>query len=340
MSAEHLSPEKLEHTLLEAPEELLIIANPVSANAIRGKRLITELLQAHPGATVDVYPTSPHGREVNQQRLLDLLQERVNPNDPDSKNLWIVLATGDGTIRDVAEALQYADDAIRNLPVLPLAAGNGNDFTSMAHSLVGKYAPGTIMKRAHLQPIYPLRCTVQYDGQEPTQRVGLGYITFGATAHAAEKIDKNMPRSEDARTKNILYKLHHIAREKSLATRSILTTNMFEIEEGGKRRQIFDRIFANGNRMAKHFRLPGKLEHNTFHDIQISTGTFWATALNAGRLACGLLKGEEIEGGKEVAFTTRSRTMMQLDGEAFELEPDAHITVTTATHPLNIVRLV
>jgi diacylglycerol kinase family enzyme len=340
MSAEYVSHEKLEHMPLEPPDQLLIIANPASANAIRGKRLITDLLQAHPGATVDVYPTSPDGREVNQQRLLDLLQERTDPNDPDAKNLWIVLATGDGTIRDVAEALQYADDAIRNLPVLPLAAGNGNDFTSMAHSLVGKYAPGTIMKRAHLQPVYPLRCTVEYDSQEPERRIGLGYITFGATAHAAEKIDKNMSRGEDARSKNILHKLHHIAREKSLATRSILTTNMFEIEENGTRRQMFDRIFANGNRMAKHFRLPGKLEHNTFHDIQINTDTFWATALNAGKLACGLMKGEEIEGGKEVTFTTRSHTMMQLDGEAFELQPDARITVTTAEYPLNIVRLV
>lgn len=340
MSVEYASPEKLEHMPLEPPEELLIIANPASANAIRGKRLITDLLQAHPGATVDVYPTSPDGREANQQRLLDLLQERVNPNDPASKNLWIVLATGDGTIRDVAEALQHADDAIRNVPILPLAAGSGNDFTSMAHSLVGKYAPGTIMRRAHLQPIYPLRCTVEYDGQEPEQRIGLGYITFGATAHAAENIDKNVPRGEDNRPKNILHKLHHIAREKSVATRSILTTDMFEIEENGTRRQMFDRIFANGNRMAKHFRLPGKLEQNKFHDIQIDTDAFWATAANAGKLLCGLLKGEEIEGGKEVTFTTRSHTMMQLDGEAFELAPNAHITVTTAEHPLNIVRLV
>ena len=152
------------------------------------------------------------------------------------------MATGDGTIRDVAEALQHADDAIRNVPILPLAAGNGNDFTSMAHSLVGKYAPGTIMKRAHLQPIYPLRCVVEYEGEEPQERIGLGYITFGATAHAAEKIDKNMPRDEDDRPKTIFSKLHHIAREKSLATRSILGTGMFEIEENGRRRQMFDRI--------------------------------------------------------------------------------------------------
>lgn len=340
MSAEYASAEKLEHMPLDPPEELLIIANPASANAIRGKRLITDLLQAHPGATVDVYPTSPDGREVNQQRLLDLLQERVNPNNPDSKNLWIVLATGDGTIRDVAEALQHADDAIRSVPILPLAAGNGNDFTSMAHSLVGKYAPGTSMRRAHLQSIYPLCCTIEYDGQEPEQRIGLGYITFGATAHAAEKIDKNMPRGEENRPRNIFHKLHHIAREKSVATRSILTADMFEIEEDGTRRQMFDRIFANGNRMAKHFRLPGRLEHNTFHDIQIQTDAFWATALNAGKLLCGLLKGEEIEGGKEVAFTTLSPTMMQLDGESFDLEPQAYITITTAEHPLNIVRLV
>ena len=340
MSAEYVSPEKLEHMPLEPPDQLLIIANPVSANAIRGKRLITDLLQAHPEATVDVYPTSPDGREMNQQRLLDLLQERVNPNDPDAKNLWIVLATGDGTIRDVAEALQHADDAIRNVPILPLAAGNGNDFTSMAHSLVGKYAPGTIMKRAHLQPVYPLSCTVQYDGKESEQRIGLGYVTFGATARAAEKIDKNMPRDENDRPKNILYKLHRIAREKTLAARSVLNTPMFEIEEGGERRYMLDRIFANGNRMAKHFRLPGRLEHNTFHDIQIHTDTFWATAVNTGKLACGLLKGEEIVGGKEVTFTTLSPTMMQLDGESFDLRPQAHITVTTAEHPLNIVRLV
>lgn len=322
-------PERIEQMPLDPPDELLIIANPVSANAIRGKRLITDLLQAHPEANVDVYPTSPDGREVNQKRLIAMLEKRVS-SDHHRKNLWIVLATGDGTIRDVAEALQFAKEPIRTIPVLPLAAGNGNDLSSMAHSLKGKYAPGLLLDRAHMQPVYPLECHVSYDDGTEATKIGVGYITFGATAHAARSIDKDRGYG----------KLKRLVREKTIAVQALLHAGHFEIEEDGEKQMVFERIFANGNRMAKHFRLPGKLEHESFHDIKIADGSFVPLAINAGRLACGLLRGQSIAGDKTVAFTALSPTMMQLDGEAFDLQAGAHIAISSAQYPLHVVRLI
>lgn len=323
---------------VEPPDELLVIRNPVSANSERAQHQIAELHQAHPFRAVDILPTlhdadadPSENRRANQQRIIDELQERADPNNPDDpRRCWLVVATGDGTIRDTAEALLQADDAIRGVPILPLAGGNGNDVSSMTHGFWGKRRPVAQLHQAHIEPVQPLECTLQYGDGEIQKRYALGYISIGEiTARTAKIIDGDRGHS----------RIVQLINEKLLAMRSVAKAQPITVVEQGVEHETFDLIFANGPRMAKYLHWKQNLYQPQFMRTELPSKSAPALAVAGMRLALGRYPSTVVPDGDAVHLRTASDTWIQLDGEAFPLAADTSISVRRTQQSLNIVHL-
>ncbi|HJP96049.1 MAG TPA: hypothetical protein VJ843_01620 [Candidatus Saccharimonadales bacterium] len=319
------------------PDELLIIRNPVSANSHRAQRQIADLQERFPFSVVDVFPTlyeadlsHEENRQANQQRVLDLLQERTDPNQPYSRQLWLVIATGDGTIRDIGEALLGADEAIRNVPILPLAGGNGNDNSTMAHRFLGKHWPAQRLRRAHIEPVQPLECTIRHHDGSMQKRYALGYLSVGElVAKAAKDIDQDRGRN----------RLAQLINEKILAGRSLANASLTEIAERESKRQTGELIFSNGNRMAKYFHWDQSLTDPQFTRTEITKNSLLHIAKSGIKLMLAKHPSIVVPDGNLVEFQNATGTWIQFDGEAFLLPARSTITVRRAGRSLNIVHL-
>lgn len=321
------------------PDELLVIRNPVSANAQRAQHQIADLQGQFPFRSVDVYPTvhysqAPHeeNRRTNQQRVLDLLAERVDPNntDPYSARCWLVLATGDGTIRDVAEAMLDADDAIRSVPLLLLPGGNGNDNSSMAHDFWGKHWPARHMDHAQIEPVHPLECSIEHADGAKEIRYALGYLSVGEIiAKTAKDIDQDRGRN----------RLVQLANEKILAIKSIMKAAPTTVVERGVKRQTGELIFSNGGRMAKFLHWDQQLSDPQFTRTEIPTKSAVQLAKSGLALAMGRHRGTVVPDGNVVQLQTASDSWIQLDGEAFPLPAESTVSVRRSLRSVHIVHL-
>lgn len=319
------------------PDELLVIRNPVSANHQRVQHQLADLQERFPFSTVDVYPTlydenatHEENRRANQQRVLDLLQERIDPNQPNQRKLWLVIATGDGTIRDIGEALLGADEALQNVPILPLAGGNGNDNSTMVHGFWGKHRPAQRLHRAHIEPVQPLEFTVQHPDGTAEQRYSFGYGSLGElVAKAAKDIDQDRGRSRFAQLVN----------EKVLAGRSLAKATLTEIVERGAKRHTGELIFSNGGRMAKFFHWNQELGDPQFTRTEIPKKDMLHIAIAGVKLMMARHQSTVVPDGNLVELQNTTDTWIQFDGEAFPLPANSSVTVRRAQRSLNIVHL-
>lgn len=335
---EFAPPLELDNHPLPLPDELLVIRNPVSANAERGQHQIAELQKAHPFRAVDVLPTlhdpdaAPgENRRNNQQRIIDELQERVDPNNPgDPARCWLVVATGDGTIRDTVEALLNADDAIRSVPILALAAGGGNDFSSMTHGFRAKRWPAQRIHKAHIEPVRPLKFTITHPDGTVEDKYAISYGSNGKLiARAAKDIDEDRGRG----------RLAHLVHEKILAVKAIARARPTTVEERGVKRDIGEIVFTNGSRMAKHLHWPQKLRDPHFMRTEIPHVNTLHVAMAGIKLMLGRHPNTIIPDGDVVQLRAVTDTWMQLDGEAFPVMADSTVAVRRAQKSLNIVHL-
>jgi len=321
----------------QLPDELLVIRNPVSANSHRAQGQITDLQERFPLSVIDVYPTlhdkdlsHEENRQANQQRMLDLLQERVNPNQPHNRRLWLVLATGDGTIRDMTEAMLGADEAIRSVPILPLAGGNGNDVSSMLHGFWGKRWPAQHMHHAHIEPVQPLECTITYANGESKKRYALGYVSEGElVAKTAKAIDQDRGHS----------RLVQLVNEKILAGRALAKASLTEVVERGVTRKTGELIFNNGERMAKFFRWDQSLADPQFMRTEVHKSGLFHIAQSGLALMLAKHRHTVVPDGNLVRVQNVTDTWIQLDGEAFPLPANSIITVRRAQQHLHLVHL-
>ena len=318
---------------LEPPESLLVIRSPVSTNSRRAQRQLADIQTKYPHAELDVFPTiydpdktKQQNRADNQQRFRNLVYQRAEKVDPD--RLWIIPALGDGGVGDLAEELIRADEPIRRIPFFPLAGGNGNDISSMAHGYFGKHNPARALPLAHLCRVHPVEATLSRDDAQETY-FGLGYISFGMIAEVAQRIDADRGH----------WQLIQKIREKYIAFRGLQQAETFTITENGESRAIVDRIFPNGNRMAKIFHWPVELEDSHFLDVEIQDHRLMSLLYNAGKIACGQVKGIPILDGKQVAFTIETPTKMQINGEMIPVAAGTTATVQRSERYIRMVHL-
>lgn len=309
------------------PERIIAVVNPVSANADRGKAMLTAIELRHkvPVTTIE---TTAEGRTANQDRLLDTLADLC----PD-KSTMVATVGGDGTVNDVMSAL-LAHEQFRELPFMPLPGGNGNNGAHNAHGKWGSRRPVGLLSRSTLQPTPVLHTKV--DGETGAlDRLSLSYVGFGVSARIAQVVDGN--RGNGSRRQQLVA-------EKVLGLRSVREANAapFTVVDDTAGHQLIERSFVNGHDMAKGLLFPNNdIAEGRFRQVDIAPLRNCTTALawHAGRFVLGLGGGEDIPSEVTRQFTIVEPTLAQFDGEAVQLGANSAVAVGHSSHLLNLVRL-
>jgi diacylglycerol kinase family enzyme len=302
---------------------LVIIRNPASTRAARMNVRIGLLKKAFPGLPCTILDTVSGGAEANQAMLRDHLK-LLGPHT------LLGIAAGDGTVHLVINFLLNDPAASRGAhqtPLLPLWGGNANDLANM---LNGPYLPGIFLalrRQGQVISIRPMRCKLQFaDGARLTIIAG-NYASFGATAAVARQLNGPEHRHHSIRrfipARPLLDALTTV--------KALVRSPRFEVEEAGRRRRVYEKIFANGPRFAKLNLMPARLARPTFYAHTFEHKRFF-TILS--RLV-GSLRRHSADHFlmKRVSFTILSPVTAQFDGETMDLPPGTKVTVKRSLEP-------
>ena len=335
MPGELLLPPHPEEDVV-VPEQLFIIRNPVSTHAARARRHISAIQKLHPSIDLDVFPTVydpelPADENVanNQTFIFEAIAQRLKTTKPNK--VWLGVASGDGFLNAVADRFLHdsTPPEVRAVPILPIAGGNGNDVSSMVHGYIGKHRPAWRFHKAFTSSVHPLEIQLARDNAV-VHRKGLGYISIGNMISPAAKAISN-DRGHGMLTQKV--------REKILASREVLAATPFRMTENGEKSEIYERIFANGPRMAKYLHWPVALRESRFLDVAIHDARLTRLIPYSARIMLGQVAGREVTAQDSVTFQVNSETMLEVDGEAFAVAADTDVTVRRSSQSLQIVHL-
>jgi len=310
-------------------ERVVILFNPNSTNAGRGRKRIAELQKTFGYDKVQVIETIKGGPEANRK----LLKEHIGLLGP---HCLLGIAGGDGTVNMVIEFLVQSDDLsdhVRETPILPLWSGNAND---LAHMLNGAGQPKRLQKvlqQGEVVAVHPLSSTLSFpDGTEVT-RIAACYASFGATAFAAAKLNEPFARH------NILHRLpfgrtiHQIATSFS----ALMEAPRFAVEEQGEQKIIYERTFANGSRFAKIDRIPLKLTEGSFILQTLEEKHLLRIAPNLYSMMRKNLRERFLR--DQAQFTITVATRAQFDGESIDIPAGTQVKVTLSERPFYALSL-
>jgi diacylglycerol kinase family enzyme len=264
----------------------------------------------------------PGGAEANKA----ILRDHLNLLGPST---LLCIGAGDGTVHLVINFL-LTDPAVgqqaRLTPILPLWGGNANDLAVM---LNGPYVPGTfdhLREQGEVINIKPLRFDLQFaDG---TQRTVLAsnYASFGATALAAHRLNQHEHRKASKR-RNILARW---LLELITTGRALMQSSRFQVEENGRKRRVYEKIFASGPRFAKLNLMPARLTDSAFYAHTFEHKRLFAIL---GRFTKSLHRNPDDFLLKRAAFTVLSPVTAQFDGETTQLPPNTKVTLEPSPVP-------
>lgn len=255
-----------------------------------------------------IIETAPGGRKANRA-VLEKYSHRFN------ETTVLCVVAGDGTVGLAIETLLLSEKmspAAKKAPILPLWGGNANDLAVMLNGS-SRTSLEHIIKNGHTVPIYPLLCTLTYGGGHQDTHVAASYISFGATAYAAARLNKKHHR------RNPLHKFPggRSLSETAATINGLIEAPLFEITQHGRRTKIYERTFVNGPRFAKLIVTP----------IALADKVFLMRTLHRKHLeellslVVSLLRGRQV--GKYISeaveFTCEHATMAQFDGEPIKL---------------------
>lgn len=251
-------------------------------------------------------------------------------------NSLICVAGGDGSVNSVARTLlgnRQLSASQKSTPLLPLWCGNANDLAYAVNGRPSVAKCKTIIQQGRIVPIYPLRCTIEHNGQVSTQ-IAVSYMSFGAVAHAAQRY--NQP---DFR-KNPMHNLPGIRpfNEVIILLQALYDTPAFTIEQNGEVRQMYDWIIGKSPRMAKNVRLPIALTDRAFYQSIVQRKNLPDIVSRAAGMMWDLIQPKHSK--KPITFTVRETTWAQFDGEPIRLPAHATVTITLHPRPLRVLSTV
>lgn len=314
--------------LLLSFDKFIVFYNPVSTNSRRSGKRIAELRELFPSKKVEVIETSSEGPEANKRLVV------TKAKNFDSKTV-ICIASGDGTVSAVLEALMTSPQIstkARKVPVLPLWGGNANDLAHMINGLSHKTSLRKIFEQGAIVPIYPINVEFK-TRQQIESRVAACYVSFGASAFAAQQTE--LP-------KNKKKKIHvvpgvRMVNEMAVVAKSLIKSKPFTIEANDETLPVYERIFVNGSRIAKIDRLPVRLNQKAFYEATLSHKHPKAllSLLSALKILKNRTYGEVTE--KDISFVLNNDTWAQIDGEVLKLPKNTQVKVSLSKIPFYVI---
>jgi diacylglycerol kinase family enzyme len=298
-------------------DSVVVVTNPASRNAALANKRIAELQQFFPGC-VHILETDPD-LLITRQALLNVLAKQVH----ESKRSVLAIAGGDGTVNLVLRILvgPAIPDHIRKIPIVPLGTGHANDLAFMLYD-----DPSNLehtIHKGHVVDMRPLECLIAAPGAIPERHVAASYMSFGATARGAYELNRPEVRKH-AKVKTWYGDLM----PEILAVRAATLAPTFKIEQDNKSYLMRDILIGNGDRIAKHGKLPTRLDRLELYVNMTEASWIGRSAIPLGaiKLALGMLPGKLLQ-DKSFTFTTLDKVTAQFDGEPVQVAAGSGITI-------------
>lgn len=308
------------------PRTVFAVRNPVATHAAAANHHIHQLVSECGDIDMVTHETQDVSREENRQLFMRQLTHAWHNGLVIPEKTWLVVAGGDGTLGNIAEALASANEELRSLPILPIGVGNANDIAHSLHGSMNMRHASQHYGNAYLKKVRPLECILQH-GNDIQTHTALGYISFGATAYAAEAINAHRSQTPWKQLPGI----RHV-REAGTSIKALKqagTFNLEELDEQGiiQTRRLTDRLFVNGRHMAKYLRFPVELSESTYFTTDIRARNLGSIILTAAHMTAGTYSGRVMQPYGKVQFTALEQTKLQVDGEVYDVAQDTIVSV-------------
>lgn len=297
--------------------KLLFINNPKSSNSDRVRNRVSKL-EKRLGHKI---------KTITSEKDLALFADKFARSLSNQQTL-VLIGGGDGTVHQVVEATIKLPIKKREKVVLfPIWGGNANDFANMLNGLgVGKNLLSFI-KRGEVVSIHPL----QVDLSTKETHYAICYASFGASAYAADILDKKGPAR--------LGRFHNfpamiVINETISVLKAFLQTHTFKANVNGQQVEIFEQAFTNGSRWAKVYKIPLNLTEKKFYKVAQPTKNP-AMLIRIFKLLTGKRVGEITD--KPAKFTVEEAVLAQYDGEVSKVP--ANTTVKVCVSDKNVFAL-
>lgn len=302
-------------------QHVIVLFNPASTHAAQAKKKIAELRALVPSDTFLLLETSNKGRAANKKLLLGyshLLGAQT----------LLCIAAGDGTVNMAVEVLASctgnSTDPSKTV-ILPLWGGNANDVAHMLNGPAYRISLQALLTRGQIVTVRPLCCTLTDSTGNQRRHLAIGYISFGATALAARRL--NEPPHRTSRLHSIPG--GRILQELLTVLQALRKAPAFKIEDKGKERSIYDRMFINGSRIGKIRSLP----------LSLADNAYYKTTLSEKRLGAALARIRELlrrpsveKTAHPTVFRCIDKAWAQLDGETIRIAPGTLVEVGHSTN--------
>lgn len=305
-------------------DRFVILKNPASTNIRTAERYIAELRKMFPGAT---FKTIKVGRTPSE--TFKKLQSAASQLGP---RTLLCIAGGDGTVNRVVSFLSGSKKLpaqARRTPLLPLWAGNANDFAHMLNGPAYRVRLPLLFKQSRVTPIYPLECRLADAGGRSQTYYAMNYAGFGATAAVAREINQ----SEHRRRWWQHLLLSKIIGEVATVGRIVMGSAGFTLEENGAQHSVFERSYINGTRMGRLQPFAASLTEKVFvqttvfqEDKHVMAFYRWLTG--------NMRPAPSSKHNRSSTFTTKDSIWMQVDGEPVRVPKNTRITVRCSPIPL------
>ncbi len=292
---------------------IIAVTNPHSSSAARVSKSIKQLEKKMGSKVTRVQ--SEKDPAVFIKKFAKTLKEN-------SKHPTVVLiGGGDGTVHQVVEATIEANyDNRSNIILMPIWGGNANDFAYMLNGLGLRKDLYKLINRAKVVKIHPLEIE-RSKGKTSTKDYAICYASFGASAFAADILDKSGPARKGI-FRNISALV--IIGEMSRVFSAFLHAPPFNAQVNGERVEIFEQVFTNGSRIAKVDRLPVNLTDKAFYKVaQPSKHPYMV--IRVLKLLTGRQVGEVTD--QAVTFEVKESVLGQFDGEVVKIPEDTNVTI-------------
>lgn len=303
-------------------DRFTIIQNPASTTAQVANQSIQELRQLYPACDIIVLKTKPGGPAANSN-LFEPCATKLG------KRTLMIIAGGDGTVNVVLRLLLHDASllaAARATPILPLWCGNANDLAHMLNGRPRRVGLKPLLDKGNVVAIRPIQCRLRLPDRHEEMHLAASYASFGATAFAAQELERTVRHSPTVRQPAIRF-----GQEFVMATWSLLKAPTFTISEFGQTKPIFERIFFNGSRFAKIFGTPLRITEERFHTATIEHKNLGAILFHIAGVARGNDATRIV--ATHDTFLIHDSIWAQFDGEIQRIPDGTNVELTMAKRP-------
>ena len=301
------------------------IINPVSSTSNKGQRRLKKLIAASP------FPITSTKTSHFPEKTDAIIRKALEESD------LVMFVGGDGTFNRGVHILasNHLSEKARQVPIWSIGGGNADDGYIAGHTEIYRRHPERVLHGGRIVDVHPIRFDVLEPGDDIEKSYWAAfYATMGMTALAAseEYLNNRRYRRHLGR-----FALGRLIGEPMIVTRALVKAGVNNVVQDGVERYFYEEIFANSDRMAKHFHFPTDLTSESVFHMMIEDKTIGSILPPVWQGKRGRLAGDYLKPGEAMSFDSRQDVYAQFDGESIIIPSGSGVSVSINEEPIKVV---